>query len=811
MPRVLTPENLRRRTAAEEVGFTSTQDAPDTHVIFGQERAMDAIRFGVQIDRKGYNLFVLGPSGVGKHTIVQQFLLERAATEPVPEDLCYVHNFQHPHQPTALRLPAGVGSRLQRDMVVLVQEIRPALAQAFESEEFRARSQAIEHTFKGRQEAAFSALHEQAAGLDLVMLNTPMGIGFAPRKGTEVLPPEEFKALPEADRQRLQKAIETMEEALQGVLRQVPRWEREGREEMRQLQREVCSFAVSALMADERERYRDLPGVLAYLDAVLQDVVENVGQFARPKGDEASDGADKPEVVEGDGPPFLRRYRVNVLVDQGDTHGAPVIYEDNPTHTNLVGRVEYLAQMGALVTDFNLIKPGALQRANGGYLILDAVKVLAQPFGWDSLKRALHARQVRIESPGQMLTAVNTISLEPEPTAIDLKVVLIGDRQLYYLLSALDPDFDELFKVAADFEEDTARTPEAVQAYSQILATIVRREGLRPFDAAAIAHIIDASARSSGDAEKLSTGLHQSTDILFEADQWAAERGADLVTAADVEHAIAARLRRISRVRDLLQEQILRQTVLVDTSGERIGQVNGLSVLQLGPVMFGQPSRITARVWLGRGNLVDIEREVKLGGPIHTKGVLILSAFLCGRFAVDRPLSLSASLVFEQSYGGVDGDSASAAELYTLLSAIAEVPVRQSLAITGSVNQHGEVQAIGGVNEKIEGFFDVCNARGLTGEQGVIIPESNVKHLMLRQYVVDAVANGRFHVWSIATIDDGVELLLGMPAGTPNPDGTYPEGTLNHRVATRLAAMAERRQAFGAGWRGESRPTAEDE
>ena len=816
MPRELTPAELRRRTAPADLAFTTTHEAPDTQVIFGQDRAMDAIEFGVGIERKGYNLFVLGPPGVGKHTILQEYLAGRAAAEPVPADLCYVHNFQHPHRPSALHLPAGVGQRLQRDMVVLVQEIRPALAQAFESEEFRARGQTIERTFKGRQEEAFNALQAQAGEVGLVMLNTPMGIGFAPRKGNEVLPPDEFKALPEADRQRIQQSIATMEEALQGILRQVPRWEREGREELRQLQREVCTFAVSSLMSDERERYKDLPDVLAYLDAVLQDIVDNVGQFtlSRAKGEgseggESAEGGGHAEMVEGDGPPFLRRYRVNLLVDRADSHGAPVVYEDNPTYPNLVGRVEYLAQMGALVTDFNLIKPGALQRANGGYLILDALKLLMQPFAWDALKRALHARQVRIESPGQLLGAVSTISLEPEPTPLDLKVALIGDRTLYYLLSGADPDFDGLFKVAADFEEDTPRTPEAVQAYGQILAAIVRREGLRPFDAGAIAAIIDAAAREAGDAEKLSTAFHQSTDILFEADHWAADRQADLVTAADVQEAIAARVRRISRIRDRLQEQILRETVLVDTAGTRVGQINGLSVLQLGPTMFGQPSRITARVWLGRGQVVDIEREVKLGGPIHSKGVLILSAFLSGRFAVQAPLSLSASLVFEQNYSGVEGDSASAAELYALLSAIAEVPIRQSLAITGSVNQHGEVQAIGGVNEKIEGFFDVCRARGMTGDQAVIIPASNVKHLMLRPDVVEAVQSGQFRVLAIRTIDEGVEALMGLPAGTPGPDGAYPPESLNGRVAAHLAALAQRRQAFGAGAGSEDRSAAE--
>jgi predicted ATP-dependent protease len=782
----LAPEQLVRRTDPQALGFTTTDEVPESPGIVGQARAMDAIRFGIGIDRKGYNLFVLGPPGIGKHTLLLQYLEQRAADAAVPLDLCYVHNFVVPHQPTALELPAGLGAQLRRDMQLLGQEIRPALAAAFESEEFRTRSRVIEQSFKSRQEAAFNGLQAQAGEHQLVMLNTPMGLAFAPRQGEDVVEPAAFQKLPEAERQRFQADIATMGEALRDVLVQAPRWERESREELRALARELCSFTINGLMADERERYADQPNILAFLDAVLADIVDNVQHFA-PLGGRPEESSDRPE---GDGGALTRRYQVNLLVDHTNSQGAPVIYEDNPTFVNLVGRVEYRPEMGALVTDVSLIKPGALHRANGGYLVLDAAKLLLQPLSWEALKRALYAHQVRIESPAQLASVVSTISLEPEPTPLDLKVALIGNRELYYLLSSADPDFGELFKVAADFEDDTVRSPEAVRAYGRLLAGIVRREALRPFDAAAI-------ARAAEDSERLSTAIHPLGDLLFEADHWAGQRNADTVEATDVAQALAAGRRRESRVADRLHEQILRETVLVDTDGLATGQVNGLSVLQLGSRRFGQPSRITARVWLGRGEVVDIEREANLGGPIHAKGVLILTGFLSGRYARERPLSLSASLVFEQNYGGVEGDSASAAELYALLSAIADVPIRQSIAVTGSVNQLGMVQAIGGVNEKIEGFFDICQARGLTGRQGVIIPAANIKHLMLRPDVVTAAEQGQFQVWAIRRIDDGVPILMGLEAGTVDEAGSYPADSLNGRVATRLADMASRRRAFG--------------
>jgi lon-related putative ATP-dependent protease len=494
-----------------------------------------------------------------------------------------------------------------------------------------------------------------------------------------------------------------------------------------------------------------------------------------------------------------RRYEVNLLVTHSTSGGAPVVYEDHPTHGNLVGRVEHVSELGNLVTDHTLIQAGALHRANGGYLIVDARRLLLQPLAWDELKRSLRAKQLRIESAGQALSLMSTASLEPEPIPLDVKIVLLGERSLYYVLSAADPEFSELFKIAADFEEEIERTPEGERLYARLLATVGRKEGLRPLDRAAVARAIEQASRRSGECDRLQVHAESLADLLREADHVAAEAGLPVVGADHVQAALDAQVRRASRVRERIYEDIRRGTILIDTRAEAVGQVNGLTVLQLGGYAFGRPSRITARVRLGAGSVVDIEKEVALGGPIHSKGVLILSGFLGQRFASERPLSLAASLVFEQSYAGVEGDSASCGELVALLSALSGVPVRQGRAITGSVNQHGQVQPIGGVNEKIEGFFDVCSAAGLTGDQGVLVPAANVRHLMLRADVVEAAERGAFHVWPIASVDEALELLTGVPAGERDANGLFAEGSVNRRVDDRLAAFAERARTFGRG------------
>ncbi len=730
---------------------------------------------------------------------MRKFFEEQAAKEDIPKDWCYVNNFEQRHKPRAFSLPAGKGVEFRDDMERLVAELQTVLSSAFESEEYQTRRQEIQETFQGRQEKKLEELREQARQNNLALLRTPAGLVFAPLRGDEVVSPEEYQSMPEEERKVVEEKVEKLQEELQKTLNQIPRWQREMQSGIQELNREIAHLAIGGLLVDLRQIYHEIEAVVEYLKAVEEDVVENVTDFLQ--GEDEAEGQQPLALALSvsraqQRRTTLRRYRVNVIVDQGAAEHAPVIYEDNPTYQNLLGRIDYLPQMGALITDFNLIKPGALHRANGGYLILDARKVLLEPFAWEGLKRALRAGQVRIESPVQSYSFINTVSLEPEPIPLNVKVGLLGDATLYYLLAALDPEFSQLFKVMADFDERMDRSSDNQLLYARLIATLVQKEELRPLDRGAVARVLEHSARTVGDSEKLSARIRAINDLLREADYWAEQAGHEAATAEDVQKAIEAQIYRSDRVRERVQEGILRGTIFIDTEGEKEGQVNALSVMQLGDFSFGRPSRITARVRLGRGEVVDIEREVELSGPLHSKGVLILAGFLGARYATERPLSLSASLVFEQSYAGVDGDSASSTELYALLSAISGVPIKQSLAVTGSVNQHGQVQAIGGVNEKIEGFFDVCNGRGLTGEQGVLIPAANVKHLMLRRDVIEAVEAGLFHIYPIETIDQGIEVLTGVPAGEADEEGRYPEDTVNALVQARLEQMAKARMEF---------------
>ncbi len=799
----LSPAQLYRHCDVSQFAFETTADLEELEGLIGQQRAVEAVQFGIGIRQEGYNLFVVGPHGTGKFTAVRQYLEQAAAKDPTPADWCYVNNFEQPHKPRALELPPGRGIVLQKDMEKLVQELRTAIPAAFERDDYRKQRQGLEEELTARQEQAFKALQTAAQERSLAVVRTPTGLAFAPLKGDQVLKAEEFQQLPEEERQKIQQAIADLQNLLEETIRQIQQWERAYREKVKTLDREVARFAADHLIEELRKKYADLPEVITYLNEVEQDVIENVNDFRKQEEETPPPllGMPLPRALQA--PPPFRRYQVNVLVDRDGMQGAPVVYLDHPTYQNLIGRVEHIATpAGTVMTDFNLVKGGALHQANGGYLILEAHKLLQQTYSWDALKRVLRAREIRIESLGQIFGLINTVALEPEPIPLNIKIVLIGDRMLYYLLCQFDPDFNELFKVLVDFEEEMDRTPENDMLYARLIGTLARKENLHHFDRGAVARVIEHSARIVGDAEKLSARMQGIADLLREADYWARQAGRAVVTAADVQQAIEAQVYRSSRVRERLLEEINRGTILIDTEGEKVGQINGLSVITLGQYAFGRPSRITATVRLGQGKVVDIEREVELGGPLHSKGVLILAGYLGARYAPDVPLSLSASLVFEQSYSGVDGDSASSAELYALLSALAGVPLKQSLAVTGSVNQHGQVQAIGGVNEKIEGFFDVCQARGLTGEQGVLIPAANVKHLMLRRDVVEAVEAGQFHIYAVETIDQGIEILTGLPAGQRGEDGQFPEGTVNHRVEARLVELARKAQA---GEKGEER------
>lgn len=789
-PPALVPSRLVQTCDPAQFEFQTTAELQGLDELIGQARATDAVRFGVGIRHEGFNLFVLGPAGMGKRSLVRQLLAQRAPDEHGLADWCYLNNFSQPHKPRAVRLPCGRGVALRHELERLVDYLRSAIPALFEGADYRAKVDAIQDEFNQRQDAAFKALGSEAEQRQVLLLRTPSGFVFAPARGQEVLQPDDYARLPQAERDHIAASIAGLQQRLEALLAQVPQWWKERSERIRQVSRDTTLQAVRHVMDELRSRFGDLPEVLAYLEVVQQDMIDNADDFRKPE-DSTSFAGLKLVARES-----FHRYQVNVLVSNGQSAGAPIVTEDNPSYVNLIGRVEHVAQLGALVTDFTLIKPGALHRANGGYLLLDARKVLMQPFAWDGLKRALQAREIRIESVGQLVSLVSTVSLEPEPIPLDVKIILFGDRLLYYLLQQYDPEFGELFKVAADFEERIERNPQNHLLYARLLATLAGRDQLLPLDRSAVGRVIDHSARLAGDGQRLSTHMRSVADLLREADYWGRQAGRSALSAADVQQAIDTRIRRHDRLRDRQQEAVLRGTLMIATQGAVVGQINGLSVLDLGDFAFAQPTRITATSRLGEGALINIEREVKLSGPIHAKGVLILSAFLAERYARNQPLALSVSLVFEQSYGLVDGDSASLAELCALLSNLAQAPIAQGLAVTGSVNQFGQVQAIGAVNEKIEGFFDICRARGLDGHQGVLIPAANIEQLMLRADVVAAAVAGQFAIHAVADVDEAMALLTGLPAGAAQPDGRFAGPGVNQRVAARLAELTALQQSF---------------
>lgn len=791
---------LCRRCDPALLDFATTAELSEVEETVGQQRAIKALSFGIDIRYPGYNLFILGNPGSGRHAVVRSLLAAKAAGEPSPVDWCYVNNFDDPNEPRLLRLPAGRGSQLKREMQGFISELPQAIVAGFETDEYRTRIEAIRNELKEKEKNALQELGQSALNEQIVLLRTPNGFVFAPMKGEEAMAPNEFEALSAAEQERVSRLIDDYGKRLSSLMQQFPRWRRETQERVKTVSRDTMSLAVGHLVEELKEHYVDLPEVQAFLDGAMADVVE-IGEALREQP--------KPDGEPGDtlmgGPLSVGRYQVNLLVDNGASQGAPVISEDNPTFPNLVGRIDHMAHMGMLVTNFTLIKPGALHRANGGYLLLDALKVLMQPYAWEGLKRALRSSEVRIESLGQVFGLASTLPMEPEAAPLAVKVVLVGERRVYYLLKNLDPEFADLFKIAADFENDLPRDDASTRQYAGFVATVARTGGLLGFERDAVARVIEHAARLTGDSEKLSTDRRRIADLLQEADHHARVAKRQSVSRIDVEAALDGQIGRADRLRGTVYEQILRDNLLIAVSGRQIGQVNGLAVIDLGDFRFAHPVRITATARIGDGKVVDIEREAELGGAIHSKGVMILSSFLGARYAADRPLSLSASLVFEQSYGPVEGDSASLAELCALLSVLAGIGIQQSLAITGSVNQLGQVQAIGGVNEKIEGFFDICQSRGLSGEQGVLIPAANVKHLMLREDVVAACKEGRFHVYAVDSIDQAVELLTGTPAGVADEHGLMPEGSINRLVADKLTHLSVLRESFGAKKRGSTR------
>jgi len=791
----LSADRLYRAADISGLAFETTADLAPLPGLSSQPRVYDAISFGTEIGQRGFNIFAIGASGARMQQSVKILLEEAARSRPLPPDWVYVNNFEAPHRPLAITLPGRRAPALQKAMHDLIEDLRASLPAIFESEDYQKRRGAIEQSIQSKNERAFAALSEKATARNIAILRTPMGFGMAPMRDGKVVPPAEFNAWSEAGQRATRDAIEELEKELEQTLRSIPRMEKEQRDAVRALDRETAEFAVAQPFEQVKAQFGDLPAVLQHIEAMRADLLENLPFFISA---EAAAQGPQQAAMRLVGP--YDRYEVNVLVTQADhAAGAPVVEEPHPTLANLVGRIEYLQVQGALVTNFRLIKAGALHRANGGTILLDARSLLTEPFSWVALKRALLQQEVTIEDVARFIGLTTTVSLEPDPIPLSVKVVLFGDRMLYYLLASVDPEVAQHFKVIADFDDDISRSPASEGMLARLIGEIAAQEKLRPLDRGGVSRAVEHAARLADDANKLTLLVERMHDLVAEANHLAGRNGRQMVTRADVDQAIAQQIHRASRLRERSQEMILRDIALIDTAGTRVGQVNGLSVLSLGDYSFGRPTRITCRTRPGGGKIVDIEREVELGGPLHSKGVLILSGFLVGRYALDSPMSLYASLVFEQSYGGVDGDSASSAELYALLSALAEAPVRQDLAVTGSVNQHGVVQAIGGVNEKIEGFFDVCSARGLTGSQGVLIPRANVQHLMLRADVVEACAAGRFAIYPVQTIDQGIALLTGMPAGQRGDDGFYPVGSVNRAVEERLKQFAKARKEAGGG------------
>ncbi|MEQ1753853.1 MAG: ATP-binding protein [Micropepsaceae bacterium] len=793
---------LRRTCDPKSLNFRTTDELKTFDGLIGQNRALEALDLGARIDKPGFNLFILGERGTARHGTVKGLIEQYAKNLPAPADWIYVANWESPDRPRAMQMPAGRALKFKLALDAGIDELLALVPAVYESADYQSRRRTTLDEVNANQEQAFETLSEKARTQEIALVRTQTGFTFAPIADNNIIPPESFNALPDEKRKLIVERIEALQKELAVLVERLPVWERERRQRISALDQEFARLVITNVMRDVEKSVADLEDIRVHALKVTEELIKRFALFRASAVARKEDTSTGPEHPIDDDPKF-RLFRVNLFVGDGEKSRAPVIVEDNPSLGNLIGRIEQQAQMGALFTDFSLIRPGSLHLANGGFLLIDARRLLLEPYAWEMLKRSLRARAISIESPTDRMSIMSTQGLKPDPIPLSTKVILFGDRRLYYALFEGDPDFSELFKVAVDFEDAVDWTDATATDYAHMIGSIARREELLPLSADAVALVIEELAREAEDASKLSLRIGNLADHLREAAFWAAESGHKVVDAADIDRASEAWKRRHDRVRIRSQEMIERDIMLVDTSGAKVGQINGLSVMSLGGYAFGKPSRITACVRVGSGEVIDVEREVALGGPLHSKGVLILSSFLASRYARSMPPSLHASIVFEQSYGGVDGDSASSTELYSILSALSDAPIFQSIAVTGSVNQRGEIQAIGGVNEKIEGFFALCQVRGLDGTHGVLIPKANEQHLMLDREVVDAVSKGQFHVFSAPSIDEGITLLTGIPAGERDSTGTFPAGTINRKVEDRLVAFAEARRRFIQSTRGD--------
>ncbi len=803
----LASTELRRKVDAKALGFKTTADLEVATSAVGQDRALKAIDFGLSMKARDFNIFVLGPPSCDTSTVVRSHLAKVAAASQTPMDWVYVTNFQDPRRPRAIALPPGRADALSEGLQAALRELSATLPAAFRSSDYQARRRAIDEEFRAGQEDALESIRIRAANQNIAVLRTPLGFGMAPMHDGKVVKPEVFNQLPESMRRDVETRVTALQTELETVLSSAPKADKDRRRQLTELNEEVARHAIEDALDQLSATFADLADVAAFLADIEKHLAANCEQFIERGADATATraGLDPSQDAR------LRPYLVNVVVSHGDAQsGAPVCDLPNPARDTLAGRVEHVSVSGGngFAADALTIRAGALHRANGGALLIDGRRLLASPETWDTLKIALTTGEIRIDPAGASFGATAVQTIEPEPIPLLVKVVLFGEPELFHDLEQSDPEFARLFKVQADFDATLARSKDNDNAFARLVASMVETHDLKPLDASGVARLMEEATRIAEDRDKLSIEAERIADILREADYWSENANRKATTAEDIARAIKERTRRADRSREHVHESMERGSVLIDTSGSKTGQVNALSLVQKGGFTFGRPARVTARTHIGQGRVTDIEREAQLGGPHHSKGVMILWGYLAGRFAQDIPLALAATLVFEQSYETVEGDSAAAAELVCLLSALADAPLRQDLAVTGSLNQLGEVQAVGGINEKIEGFFDVCAARGLTGTQGVIIPEANRQHLMLREDVVDAVRDGRFSIHVIRTVDEGLSLLTGLEAGEKGADGRFNAESLNGRVAAKLQAYAERARLFAGGKHANQKPAA---
>jgi lon-related putative ATP-dependent protease len=788
MLKPLGAEELYKSCDLNVFTFNTTDELSGTVEIIGQERALRAIDFGLTLDSKGFNIYVLGENGTGKLTTIKSVLAKKSAEEPVPSDWCYVHNFREPDIPLAISLPPGQAVIFHKDMEELVQVLKVEISKVFESKEYEQQKTKILEDFQKKQKSLFASLEEEAQGKGFSIRKAVGGLMIVPvKKSGDPLTEEEYEALEEGTRKKVDEIGKQLQEKLNDIGRELRESEKSVKDLLAKLEKDAVYSAVGHYIEDLQKKYEKNEKIVGYLSDLSEDVITHIEDFKLQEEQAPPLPFMKMQKQE----PNFTRYAVNVLVNNHDMKGAPCVYESNPTFFNLIGRLEYKFQYGMATTDFSMIKAGALHRANGGYLIINVLDMLKNMFSYDALKRAIRNREIKLEDILEQYRMISTTTLRPEAIPLNVKVVLLGTPYLYYMMYNLDEEYRELFKVKADFDNRMGCSEATVQTYAAFVASCCRKEKLLPFDRSGVAKVVEFGSRLAGHQFKLSSKFSEVADLLRESNYWALKGGGGSVKGEHVEKAINEKIYRTNRIEEKLQELIMEGTLIIDSEGAKVGQVNGLAVLDMGDYSFGKPSRITASTYAGKAGLINIERETKMSGKIHEKAILIITHYIGSTYARKKSISFTASITFEQLYDMVEGDSATCAELYAILSSLSGIPLKQNIALTGSMDQNGDVQPIGGVNEKIEGFFELCKMRGLDGAHGVIIPKKNILHLMLKKEVVDAVKAGNFKIYPIEKVEEGMEILTDMPFGRMQEDGTFPEGTINHLVMKRLQEITE--------------------